>query len=261
MLAVRLLLESLNNMVRVSRSIVPSFFTVGNMFCGFFSVVAAFDGKYNLAAWMILAAAFLDAMDGKIARFTNSASKFGVEYDSLADVISFGFAPSLLLYSVYSQTMGIVGILIAFLPLLFGSIRLARFNIGVKDFTKGDFSGLPIPIAALTLASFILFSTYFFDTPVRYPKIMLIVIFLVSILMVSTIRYEPIPKIKFKGTYGEKLRVVILVAAGIMLIIFPHQVLFPLMLLYIFSGPIKWIVNFLSGNSSAAEEARFESKN
>jgi CDP-diacylglycerol--serine O-phosphatidyltransferase len=247
-------------MMRVSRSIVPSFFTVGNMFCGFFSVIAAFDGNYSLAAWMIFAGAFLDAMDGKIARFTNSASRFGVEYDSLADVISFGFAPSLLLYAVYARSMGsIVGILISFLPLLFGSIRLARFNLGVKDFEKGAFVGLPIPIAALTLASFILFSLHFFDNPMKYPKIMLVLTFLVSILMVSTIHYEPIPQIRFKGTSKEKLRVFILIGAGILLIIFPYQVLFPLMVLYIFSGLINWIIRFMSGNL-ASEEGDIESE-
>ena len=80
-------------MVKVSRSIVPSFFTVGNMFCGYYSIISAFNGKISLAAWMIFAGAFLDIMDGKIARFTKSASQFGVEYDSLADVITFGFAP------------------------------------------------------------------------------------------------------------------------------------------------------------------------
>ena len=79
-------------MVKVSRTIVPSFFTVGNMFCGFYSIIAAIQGKFDLAAWMIVAGAFLDAMDGKIARFTNSSSQFGVEYDSLADVITFGLA-------------------------------------------------------------------------------------------------------------------------------------------------------------------------
>ena len=128
-------------MVKVSRSIVPSFFTVGNMFCGLYSVIAAYGGKLTLATWMILFGAFLDAMDGKIARFTGSASRFGVEYDSLADVITFGFAPSFLVYSVYAAKLGVVGILLSFLPLLFGSIRLARFNIQLKGFDKEYFIG------------------------------------------------------------------------------------------------------------------------
>ena len=114
------------------------------------------------AAIVRFAAAFLDAMDGKVARFTKSSSKFGVEYDSLADVISFGFAPSFLIFSVYLKDMKMVGILISFLPLLFGSIRLARFNTQLKGFSKDYFKGLPIPIAALTLTSFIIFSFHFY---------------------------------------------------------------------------------------------------
>ena len=240
-------------MVKVSRSIVPSFFTVGNMFCGLYSVIAAYGGKLTLAAWMILFGAFLDAMDGKIARFTGSSSRFGVEYDSLADVITFGFAPSMLIYISYAKNMGLPGILLSFLPLLFGSIRLARFNIQLKGFDKEHFSGLPIPIAALTLSSFIIFSQFFFDVPVRYPKLMIILIFLVSILMVSTIRYEKIPNFNFKGSKKDKIRVIIFIVVVILLIIFPHEVLFPLILLYILGGIIGWLLRLVIGKSSLEE--------
>ncbi|TFH03028.1 MAG: CDP-diacylglycerol--serine O-phosphatidyltransferase [Calditrichales bacterium] len=179
--------------MKVSRSIVPSFFTVGNMFCGFYSVIAAFNGKIAMAAWMIFAGAFLDAMDGKVARFTNSSSQFGVEYDSLADVITFGFAPSVLIYMIFMANLDLVGILFSFLPLLFGSIRLARFNTQLKGFDKSHFSGLPIPIAALTISSFIIFMQYLYQQPDKFPKITFIIILIVSVLMVSTIRFETMP--------------------------------------------------------------------
>ena len=240
-------------MVRVSRSIVPSFFTVGNMFCGLYSVIAAFGGKIVLAAWMIFFGAFLDAMDGKIARFTGSSSRFGVEYDSLADVISFGFAPSMLIYSSYAKNMGLPGILLSFLPLLFGSIRLARFNIQLKGFDKEHFTGLPIPIAALALASFIIFSQYFFYVPVRFPKALIVIIFLVSILMVGTMRYEKLPNFNFKGTNRDKIKVIIFLIGVILLIIFPQEGLFPLIMMYILSGIFAWLLRLSKGKSTIEE--------
>ena len=237
-------------MVRVSRSIVPSFFTVGNMFCGYYSVISAFNGNYTLAAWMIFFGAFLDAMDGKIARFTKSASQFGVEYDSFADVITFGFAPSFLIYSVYATKMGIVGILLSFLPLLFGSIRLARFNIQLKGFDKDYFSGLPIPIAAITLSSFVIFSEYFYQDPGKFPKTMIILVFLVSILMVSTIRYETMPNLNFKGSAKDKTKVIFVIIGAILIILFPQIVVFPFMVLYILTGIITWILRINFDNNS-----------
>ncbi len=242
--------------MKVSRTIVPSFFTVGNMFCGFFSVIAAFNQNYEMAAWMIFAAAFLDAMDGKVARFTNSASKFGVEYDSLADVISFGFAPSFLIFSIYFQEMGTVGILISFLPLLFGSIRLARFNSQLKGFSKDYFKGLPIPIAALAINSFIIFSLYLFDSAVEYPRILLLLVFVVSILMVSNVRYEVLPEFSFKGSKLKKILIVLVFLGALVVLYAPQVLIFPLIILYILSGLIRWIYSIL-----ATEEVKSESKN
>jgi CDP-diacylglycerol--serine O-phosphatidyltransferase len=236
-------------MVKVSRSIVPSFFTVGNMFCGYYSVIFAFNGKISLAAWMIFAGAFLDAMDGKIARFTKSSSKFGVEYDSLADVITFGFAPSFLIYSVYATKLGVVGILLSFLPLLFGSIRLARFNIQFKGFDKDYFTGLPIPIAALTLSSFVIFSDYFYKNAGMFPKTMIILVFVVSILMVSTIRYETMPNLNFKGSAKDKTKVILVILGAILIIIMPHIVVFPFMVFYILTGLITWILRLNTDNT------------
>jgi CDP-diacylglycerol--serine O-phosphatidyltransferase len=214
------------------------------MFCGFYSVISALNGNFVLAAWMIFAGAFLDLMDGKVARFTRSSSKFGVEYDSLADVISFGFAPSFLIYVVFGQSMGGVGIFISFLPLLFGSIRLARFNVKLDGFTKDFFSGLPIPIAALTLSSFVIFSDHFFAIPVKFPKTMILLISFVSILMVSTVRYEVAPNFNLKGSWRERIKIILALAGGILLVVFPQEVLFPLMILYILTGLIGALFRF-----------------
>jgi len=240
--------------MKVSRSIVPSFFTVGNMFCGYYAIVAAYNGKITLAAWMIFAGAFLDAMDGKIARFTKSSSRFGVEYDSFADIITFGLAPSMLVYMVFMQESKFVGILLSFLPLLFGGIRLARFNIQLKGLDKNYFSGLPIPIAALTISSFVIFSEYIFDNPAKFPKVTIILVFVVSILMVSTIRYEVMPNLNFRGSLKDKFKVIIVIICSILLIIFPQIVLFPFMILYILSGLVVWILRINTYNSPVEEK-------
>ena len=241
-------------MVKVSRTIVPSFFTVGNMFCGFYSIIAAIQGNYNLAAWMIVAGAFLDAMDGKIARLTQSSSQFGVEYDSLADVITFGLAPSLLIYIIFGKTMGFVGIFISFLPLLFGSIRLARFNSKLKGFDKDYFSGLPIPVTAITITGFILFSNHFYADPVKFPKTMIVMILFLSVLMVSNIRYETAPKLNFKGSKREKIKFILVIICTIIIIIVPHQSLFPLIVLYIIYGLVAWIFRLNKDQSIINED-------
>ncbi|RMH62134.1 MAG: CDP-diacylglycerol--serine O-phosphatidyltransferase [Calditrichaeota bacterium] len=223
-------------MIRISRSIVPNFFTVGNMLGGFLAMLYAIDkGDLIFASWMIVLAGFLDAIDGKVARITNSASKFGVEYDSLADVVSFGAAPSILIYEFYFKHLDNIGFLLSFFPLLFGSIRLARFNVQLSGYNKTHFRGLPIPAAAFTLVGYIMFMHYFFDDAV-FPRGLLAVTVLVSLLMVSNVRYEVFPPLTFRGGISQKLLIVLLLMAGILLIIYPYAVLFPLMFLYIISG-------------------------
>jgi CDP-diacylglycerol--serine O-phosphatidyltransferase len=225
-------------------------------------MIAAIQGNINLAAWMIVAGAFLDAMDGKIARFTGSSSQFGVEYDSLADVITFGLAPSMLVYIIFGKTLGIVGVFLSFLPLLFGSIRLARFNTKLKGFDKKYFTGLPIPIAAITITSFVLFSNFIFADPIKYPKMMITLILCISLLMVSNIRYEAAPNLNFKGNRLEKIKFLLVIIGVIILIIIPHQSLFPMMILYILAGLVVWVLRLQKGQvNNNEEEDDIESEN
>lgn len=245
-----------SNNMKVIKSIVPGFFTVGNMFCGFFSIISALNEQFILAAWMIFFAAFLDTMDGKIARFTGSSSQFGVEYDSLADVISFGLAPSLLIYVFYFQVFGVAGILISFLPLLFGSIRLARFNANLKGFDKSYFTGLPIPVAALGIVSFIIFSESVFDDPASVSKIIILMVVLVSVLMVSNVRYETMPQLSFRGSRENRIKFIMVFLGAVLLVIFPNEILFPLILIYIFYGLLRLVsIKTFSGDKTV------ESKN
>ena len=158
----------MRRLVPMNRSIIPGSLTAGNMFCGFLSIAYVFDGNYLTASWLIILAAVFDALDGMIARLTRSYSEFGIEFDSLADIISFGVAPSVLIFGAHFQYMGKLGIVISFLPLLFGAIRLARFNVNETSFEKGNFVGLPIPIQATALASYLIFTHNIWGT-IRFP--------------------------------------------------------------------------------------------
>jgi len=245
-------------MIKVTRSIIPGLFTVGNLFLGFYSVICSFNGRINLACWFIIFAGLLDTADGKIARLTRSASRFGIEYDSLADVVSFGLAPSVLMYSLLSGTSSFVIILLSFLPLLAGSIRLARFNIQLTGFDKEYFVGLPIPMAAITLVSFILFSLHFYQVPARHPLVLSVLIIVVSLLMVSTIRYELLSTAISQNKVLQIVQIVISLLLILAIIIFPLVLLFPLMIVYILSGIIRWIFQQISSLNKG--ESVFESK-
>ncbi len=246
-------------LIKIPRSILPNFFTVGNMFTGFMSVIFTIrDQDLKAAAWMIVLGAFLDAMDGKVARITNTSSKFGVEYDSLADVVTFGFAPSLLIYSFFFYQWHFVGIFISFFPLLFGSIRLARFNVQLSGFSKDFFNGLPTPAAAVSFASYILFKYEYFPEP-ELPKIILILTFLVSVLMVSNIRYELVPQLSFReSTTRQKFRTILYWSSFVLVLIFPQTLMFPFMIIYILAGIVRYANTTLRGvnpkNIEADEE-------
>ena len=153
--------------LRFTPSVIPNLFTAMNMFCGFLSIVNTSQQKYFYAAWLIIIAAIFDALDGVMARLTNSSSELGVELDSLSDIISFGTAPAFLFYSLYLFQYEIWGILISSSLLIAGGFRLARFNIQLVGFDKKFFKGLPIPTAAIVLTSFML---TFYDEGVGFPE-------------------------------------------------------------------------------------------
>ncbi len=126
------------NRLRITPSVIPNLFTSLNMFSGFLSVISAANGNYNYAAWLILVAALFDALDGLVARLTNSSSELGVELDSLADIISFGAAPSFVMYKTYFYQFEAIGIVLSSLPLIAGGFRLARFlRVATWETTRG----------------------------------------------------------------------------------------------------------------------------
>lgn len=182
---------------QIPRAAVPSFFTLMNLFSGFVALVQVHEGHFEQACWFIVLAGFFDLLDGMLARLTNGTSLFGVELDSLSDIVSFGVAPGFLLYEFGLKGFGILGLVVAALPALCGAVRLARFNIGFDGEKKDYFSGLPIPGQAVVIVTLVLnvtdadwFNRY---SPNNLSTLIPIVVVL-SGLMVSTIRFDAIPR-------------------------------------------------------------------
>ena len=233
------------NRPRLTRSVVPNLFTAINMFCGFLSILSASDGNYNYAAWLIFIAAIFDALDGLVARLTNSSSELGVELDSLSDIVSFGAAPSFLLYKTYFYTFDIWGIIISSLPLIVGGFRLARFNIQLVGFSKSFFLGLPIPTSALTLASFVL---AFFNNGYSKPISDFItpLVLVLSYLMISNIRYETIPKFTIAGIKEKPFHFIFLIAALLLIIYMNKRGLFLVFVILILIGIFRHIYKLIT---------------
>ena len=215
--------------------ILPSLFTTGNVFCGFYAFIAVLNEKFYVAGVAIVVAIIFDALDGRVARLTKTTSEFGVQYDSLADVISFGMAPALLAYAWVLQPFGRLGWMAAFLFLLCGALRLARFNVTKPDIQGDHFIGLPIPAAAAVIASIVIAFEDLFETRLD-PMIMVTVVYLLAFLMVSNIKYPAFKKFEFKKrvTFTRFLFVILFIYV---LATIPRVALFVLSFIYALAGP------------------------
>jgi CDP-diacylglycerol--serine O-phosphatidyltransferase len=230
------------------RAIVPSFFTIGNMLCGFIGIIYAFQANYEMSLWMILGGGIFDMLDGRIARLLNSSSTFGIEYDSLADVLTFGATPSFMLYNAFFAGQMVPFSLLAFFPLLFGSIRLARYNAESTDFEKKNFKGLPIPLAALTIASGVVFWLGVWPADAAYNHYFISLVLLVSFLMVSRITFPALPN--FDLTYATRIDKTIfftLLIGILSILIWQEFAFFPVMLTFVFGGVLFWLNEWLGG--------------
>ena len=172
--------------------ILPNLLTTASLFSGFLGIIWALEGNFDAAAMAILFAALMDGLDGKVARLTNTASEFGVQYDSLADLAAFGVTPAIVLWQWHLHAFGRLGMAAAFVFVACGALRLARFNVtaNLTTTSKKFFTGLPIPAAGCTVATFILFQECLpaFAQGVL-PPAALVLTFLLGMLMVSRIRY------------------------------------------------------------------------
>ncbi len=230
-----------NQNVKKSIYILPNLFTSMNIFCGYYSIIASVQLRFVDAAIAILIGAVFDLLDGKIARATNTTSKFGIEYDSLADLITFGLAPALLMFLWVLESMGRPGWSAALLFTICGALRLARFN--TYSSSSPDFEGLPIPAAAVMNVSVVLFFSRLNITPDAFKMILLIMIFALSFCMVSSFRYKSLKKVSlFKSMKFNKLVGIVLVLVAIATE--PSILLFVVFLLYVISGPVLSMVSY-----------------
>lgn len=231
--------------------LVPSMLTVGNMALGFYAIVMSFDEQYFKGATAIIAAHVLDIFDGRIARWTRTTSRFGIEFDSLADWVSFGIAPAVMIYTLALSQYGKWGFLLAFFFVVCGALRLARFNIKAHEGTPATptthFVGLPIPAAGGAIAVFILlyemwlegrtaktFKIVMSEIPILYQAIPLIV-FTLSLLMVSNVRYSSFKRMKLLRPRSVRTLLLLLFAA-FMIYAYPHNTIFIMYAAYILWG-------------------------
>lgn len=229
--------------LRKGINILPSLFTTGNIFCGFYAFIAVLDGKFYMAAWAIVFAIIFDGLDGRIARLTKTTSEFGVQYDSLADIISFGMAPAFLIYVWKLKPFGRIGWMAAFLFLICATLRLARFNtIELKSGTD-QFQGLPTPGAAAVIATIVILSEDRLFHPVQ-PVFLVATVYLLAFLMVSNIPYPAFKKLSFKKRVPFARFLFVILILYIFATI-PRMALCFISLSYVFIGPLSVAFRYL----------------
>ncbi len=223
--------------------LIPNLITTASLFGGFYAIAATIDGHYYHAAWAIFISLVLDGLDGRIARFTSSTSGFGVQYDSLSDLVAFGVAPALLVYLWALKPFKQFGWLAAFLYLACGALRLARFNVQVGSQDPRYFNGLPIPAAAMLVATSVAFYHQVGDSFPGKHIYILAMIYVLSFLMVSNIKYASFKKVEvfrrhpFQSLVGLVLLFVVVAAA-------PDIMGFAGMILYVASGPLSTYIYY-----------------
>jgi CDP-diacylglycerol--serine O-phosphatidyltransferase len=223
--------------------ILPNLFTTGNLFCGFWAIVSVFQEKFLYAAIAILLACVFDALDGKVARLAGASSKFGVQYDSLADLVSFGVAPALLAFSWALRPYGRFGWLAAFLFVVCGALRLARFNVLTSSSDIKYFKGLPIPAAASMIALTILLYLRLIETAWVKDIVILVMIYVLAFLMVSNIRYFSLKELDLSKRKPFSIFIFV-VLSMIVIVMEPVVVLFAFIFCYVFSGPVKMVISW-----------------
>jgi CDP-diacylglycerol---serine O-phosphatidyltransferase len=234
--------------------VLPNLFTTASLLCGFYSVVVSMQGQFETAAWAIMAALVLDGLDGRIARMTNTTSKFGAEYDSLADLVAFGVAPSILAYTWSLSAFGKWGWLAAFLFVTCGALRLARFNIQIGIIESKVFNGLPIPGAASVVATGVLLYHYLgFQGPFPHLAVLIGVICL-ALFMVSSIKYYSFKDLNF---FARKpfVSFVLIVFVLVIIVAEPQITVFTFFAGYSLSGPA-WFFYKILRRAISGEEAK-----
>ena len=229
--------------MRLQRGVIilPSALTLANLFFGIWAIIAASRGQFTTAAWLIVWAALFDTFDGRVARYTQTGSRFGEELDSLVDAISFGVAPAMIIYFLFLAD-GQWSFTAAFFYVVAAVIRLARFNVEQAGHAKVVFHGLPSPASGITLATFYPFSqTDFFQHYLAgwpWPSIMSGMMIVIGFLMMSHVPYPVMPKFGFRTRQGW-INFFFILTVTILAITVPAHFFFPASILYVGYGVVK----------------------
>lgn len=230
------------------RVMIPSFFTLMNLFCGFVSIIMIYKGNLVSGSWLIVFAGLFDALDGLMARLTNATSAFGIELDSLSDVVSFGVAPGFLIFRFGVESLSTAGIIIAALPALCGAIRLARFNVETRELKMDHFRGLPIPAQATMLVAFYLTfndEMYLFDH-FKYGvnNVLVPMVILLSLLMVSTVPFDKIPRFSRHYIRQHRGKTILFIGYLLAIILFREYGLMAVFTVFIGKGLVTAAIRF-----------------
>jgi len=232
--------------------ILPSLLTLTSTFFSFYAIIAAINGNFVLASALILIAGFFDGIDGKVARLTKTTTRFGLELDSLADVISFGVAPAILVYMWTLEPYGRLGWVSAFVFTACGALRLARFNVQSGTIDPKRFNGLPIPAAAVMLATTVLFFSTLELNPANFRLAILVFVFVLAFLMVSNVKFHAFKDLTLvkEKPFGATVAFVLVLA---LVASQPLVVPFLICAAYVISGPILTVVLHLRNRKRSAQ--------
>lgn len=219
---------------------LPNTFTALNMACGFTCVVFAMKGEFYQACMILLLGAIFDSVDGRIARLTGTQSAFGEQFDSISDVISFGFAPAMLVYHRFLFDMGRIGLVVSFIYLLCGALRLARFNANIDTVTSDFFQGLPIPGAAWAVGGYVLLSTEV-KAIENYPILTIVYVLFYAMLMISNIPFSSFKNSEWVRVHKKSVLFIIFITASLILV-YEEIMVVSVITAYVFGS----IVYFLS---------------
>jgi len=223
--------------------ILPNFLTICSLFLGFYAIIAAIKGSFIYSAWAVMGATIFDALDGWVARLTNTTTKFGIEMDSLSDLIAFGMAPGILVYMWSLRAFGRIGWLGAFLFVVCGALRLARYNVQMDSSEAKYFTGLPIPGAAIAIASLIVFYQELWGNIANKNYFILFLSYMLAFLMVSTLKYHGIKEIDLRKRKPFSI-LIIIVLALVIIVIHPPIMLFIFSMIYVLWGLIEGVINY-----------------
>ncbi|MEX0822885.1 MAG: CDP-diacylglycerol--serine O-phosphatidyltransferase [Balneolaceae bacterium] len=247
----------------IPRIVVPSFFTLMNLFCGFLSIIMVAEGNLAFGAWLIVLAGLFDALDGFMARLANATSEFGIELDSISDVVSFGVAPGFLLYTFVFHELAIIGILLSALPPICGAIRLARFNVEAKYEESTFFKGLPTPVHAAMISAFYLTFMnrleWFDGLNQGVISVLIPIVIMLSFLMVSTIPFDKIPRFDKKSIKTHKNKFILIFVYFIIIVLFQDIGLMIVFSFFILKGLVMgayifWVQAFTNDDVSIEED-------